>query len=144
MITWGDFRTKSENRVILNRTWYRDGGTGFCQDTLAFLEKDLLTLIMPVELLAHPINDLHLYLLCVGGYTIAGGFPANNNNVCSVELLLKLGAFAYYTAGDLPSELEDKIINVVMNTKIDGTCLSSIPLFKASHHGSRGSTSQFF
>ena len=61
-----------------------------------------------------------------------GGFDGNNR---SIALLLKLGDFSFFTAGDLESDYEDQLAK---NMK------GGMSVFKVSHHGSYKSTSKKF
>lgn len=60
------------------------------------------------------------------------GSDGNND---SIALILRLGEFSFYTAGDLESEYEDELIPDIGN---------NISAFKTGHHGSDKSTSSAF
>jgi beta-lactamase superfamily II metal-dependent hydrolase len=57
----------------------------------------------------------------------------NDTNDCSIACLIKYENFRYYTAGDLPSDVEE-----------EGIYDKHVCAFKAGHHGARTSTSKPF
>jgi beta-lactamase superfamily II metal-dependent hydrolase len=79
---------------------------------------------------------------------IASGQPDNDD---SIALVVRFGNFFFYTGGDLPSAGEDLVANAVRTygfTNPQGgaafPAATRIAAFKAGHHGSDHSTSDYF
>lgn len=71
-------------------------------------------------------------------------------NSSSIGLLIRFNGFAYYTAGDLATGGEDRLMEAIMTENMPvpgGAALpppDRIASFKCSHHGAAGSTSEAF
>ena len=100
-----------------------------------WIARDLLTMNFP-EI---PFMWPHMYLVTVDGIIRPEAYEIQHKNDSSVALLFTLGNFTYFTAGDLPGEIEDMLEAWIMNG-----VTGNISVIKVSHHGSAASTSEEF
>lgn len=77
-------------------------------------------------------DELYVDILDTGNYIENSDSTASNPH--SVATIFNYKEFKFFTAGDLTSESEKKLINRVS--------LPEVTLYKASHHGSNGSNTQ--